>query len=207
MYMQKTAKVLSLALLCSSFAYAGYGSLFRIMEEMDRHMEHIRQEMHAIFSTVTNESYKNSQQIHPITVTEQEDVVIVTTHVKSGVDTFDAKTKGSHRLVISIPQDHRKITISTKGRMINVESNTHVQEEHIHDETEDRDNKYHFSSFGSSSMARSLQYPVDITKASIEFEQGKLTITIPKIKPEEKKIEVKVKAPEPKKEDASKEVK
>lgn len=196
MYTQKNIAVLSIVFLLSSFAFAGHRSLFQVMEEMDKHMEQMRQEMHTIFSSVTQEHQKDFQQAYPLHISEENGALVITVQVKTDADTFDAKTKGAHTLLVSIPQDRRKITVSTKGRMVSVESSSHVQQEQPDVEAEKQANSYHFSSFDSSSMSHLLKHPIDVTQASLEFEQGKLSIAIPYVKPEEKTIAVKIKKPE-----------
>ncbi len=186
---------LTLLLFLASIPTPSSASIARIMEEMDRHMERMRQEMHMLFSTVGQAQPMKEPHRQPVTLADNNDAVIITFHLSKDINTFDAETKGKS-LVISIPQENRKIRISMQGRLLTVEVMHQAKEQ-----AEQEKGKSSFVSYGASSMAQMLQQPVNLEQAKIEYDNDQLLVTLPKVvQPQGKKVPVTIKGTEGQKE-------
>ena len=189
----RITKTLPLILLCtcivSTQSALSRSKMKHIAKEMDRHMQQMRQEMHALFDSFTSEAYKDpthSEPFEDLSLTENDRSITITFQLKKDLVTFDATTK-ENALTISIPQEQLKISILVDGRMIKIETAMHNKEEAEEEAVQ-------IVSFGSSSIMRTLHNKVDLNQASIEYENGQLTVTIPKVETiEDKKVDVVIK--------------
>ena len=113
---------------------------------------------------------------------------MITFQLSKGINTFEAETKGKS-LIVFIPQDNRKIGISIQGRLLTIEMTQQTKEESEHEK-----GKANFVSYGASSMTQILQQPINLEEATIEYENDRLLISIPKImQPQGKKVPVTIK--------------
>ncbi len=159
---------------------------------MNKRIENIVNSLDDIFSEDWPVRENESEMRQEIIFSEQDDHATISLHLGKKIDSFDASTDDD-RLTIDIPEKNQKI-IANYDEENNYLSITTLEQTLEEDKRQNYHEKYTTQS--RVQRGRTLNFPIKFKKAKIEYEDGLLTILIPKKKENKqksKKIKVQIK--------------
>lgn len=177
---------LKFLLFCS---YIASGQLHaNILTPMHRMMQQMGHEMASSISQIRHYAMQDQDSI--ISCSEDDTHVHIMVTLNPDLKNFEAKIKENNHLTIVIPQARQSIEVTTQKQFISI--GTTISKQEINDSDEKKSST---TSFGSSFFTRTIGDPIDLNQVSIEFQNGKLSIKIPKIltPKNERKINVVIK--------------